>query len=290
MAAATKYRPVIGIDPGLPMEVYRQAEGVAASDLKNLQRSPAYAHMREHTTSPALEWGTAVHTAVLEPEELEKRYRTDPECPEPGGYPQGWRNTKAYKAAKAELVAERGVEGVLSGDQMDGLRQIQRNVARNKIGAQLHELGGLREASVFAWDEARELWRKCRPDWYIPAARMVVDVKTAQDHRARAFSRACLTYGYHQSAAYYIDTMNAAGCDVEHYVFLVVASDAPYEVESYTLDADSIEQGRHDYRRALDEWRDCMNAGHWPGGSGVIEEIRIPEYAINYHEDADQWR
>jgi exodeoxyribonuclease VIII len=273
-----------GLTEGVPMEDYREAEGVSASDLKNLQRSPLYARMRSHTTTPAQEWGTAVHTAILEPDTLDTRYRVDPEKPEVGGYPAGWRNTNAYKEAKATLLAEPGVEGVLTASQRADLARIQDRVASNQIGRKMHDLPGVREASVLAWDDASDLWRKCRPDWWIPAARMIVDVKTAQDHRPGAFARACHRYGYHLSAAYYLDTFELAGLEAEHFVFLVVSADAPYEVASYTLDDDSIEQGRHDYRAALAEWRDCVNAGQWPGGSDVIEEIRLPAWAIDYFE------
>lgn len=289
MAAAEAPKISAGIVEGMPMADYRAAEAVSASDLKNMQRSPAYAHMKTHTSTPAQEWGTAVHTAILEPDELERRYRLEPEQPADNGA-KVWRATKAYKEGVAALLEQPGVEGVLSADQWESLRWIQRRVAESTIGAKLHDLPGIREASIFGYDEDHSLWRKIRPDWYIAAANMVVDVKTAADWRARGFARACHNYGYHMSAAYYMDTAELAGLVVDHYVFLVVASEAPHEVATYTLDADSIEQGRHDYRRALAEWRECEETGRWPGGSSAIEELRIPEYAIKYHLEEDQWR
>jgi hypothetical protein len=284
MSAATIEQ---GIVAGMEMAPYRAINAVAASDLKNMQRSPAYAHMRTHTTSPAKEWGTAVHTAVLEPDALEARYRIEPQQPEDNAA-KLWRSTKLYKEGKAALLAEPGVEGVLSASELKGLEQIQRNVAQNKIGAKLHEVGGIREASVFAWDDEFDLWRKVRPDWLIETASMVVDVKTDQDYRPGPFARACKKWGYHVSGAYYMDTLSmVVEREIEHYVFLVVNTDAPHEVASYTLDEDSIQQGRHEYRRALAEWHDCAELGRWPGGSDEIGEIRLPEYAITYHMDPE---
>lgn len=275
-----------GIIEGLAMEDYRAAEGVAASDLKNLQRSPAYARMRASTTSPALEWGTAVHTAILEPSELGKRYALDPESPK-GGYPAGWRNTKDYKAARAELMSMDGIEGLLTAQQLEDLAHIQRRVSETEIGSIVSELEGPCEASAFLYDSEFELWRKCRPDKLIPAANMVCDVKTARNHRPRAFARACLDYGYHISDAYYRDTLTELlDTTIDHYVYIVVASDAPYEIAVYTLDADSVAQGRHEYRRGLAEWRECVELGRWPGSTNNIQELRIPEYAINYHQES----
>lgn len=268
------------------MSDYRKAEGVSASDLRNMQRSAAYARLRPFKSTPAQEWGTAVHTAVLEPHTLDDRYRVDPEKPGVGGYPSGWRNTTEYKTAKAALLAEPGVEGLIAGTEWGDLLKIAQNVRENEIGAMLHDLEGTRESSLFAIDEEFGCTRKCRPDWLIPSARMIVDVKTAQDWRPRGFARAAYNYGYHMIAAYYIDTFGLyEAVEVEHYVFLVVASDAPYEVASYTLDRDSIEQGRKEYRIALREWARCSKSDEWPGGSAKIEEIRIPDFAIDYYKE-----
>ncbi|HET6416196.1 MAG TPA: PD-(D/E)XK nuclease-like domain-containing protein [Polyangiales bacterium] len=286
MSAATKVEPFVpteGMHLDLPMEVYRAAEGVAASDLKNMQRSPAFARMRSHVTSPSKEWGTAVHTAVLEPHALEDRYGLDPESPK-GGYPAGWRNTKDYKAQRAELFeTQPTLEGLLTPQEFQDLGRIQTRVRESEVGEMIEGVRGEREASVWHYDDEFSLWRKVRPDYLISAARMVVDLKTAVDHRERAFSRACHNYGYHVSDAYYRDTITAAlDFDVDFYLFLVVASDAPFEVAGYVLDNDSVKQGRHEYRHQLAKWRECEERQRWPGGIHDITEIRLPEYGINY--------
>jgi len=276
-----------GIIEGMSMDAYKANPAISASDLKNMQRSPAFAHMRRkaHSVSTAAqEWGTAIHTAILEPHTLGDRYPVDPESPK-GGYPAGWRNTKEYKSEKFALLDRPGVVGLLTPDQHESLGWIQKRVAENKIGASLHDLTGIREGSFFAWDDEFDLWRKCRPDWYIEHAYMAVDVKSAADHRERPFARACINFGYHVTAAWYLDTMSMSGHSVDHYPFLVINSDAPHEVATYTLDEDSIEQGRFEYRKLLAEWKDCEQLGKWPAGSSEIKELRLPEYAINYHQE-----
>ena len=285
MAAGSITAPTQGMHVGLEMDDYRAMEGVSASDLKNMQRSPAFAHMRGAVSTPAQEWGTAIHTAILEPEDLHKRYALDPEQPADNDA-KNWRATKLYKEMRA--AAEAGSDGFLTAQQFADLEWIQKRVKENKIGASLHEIGGVREASFFAWDEEFGLWRKCRPDWYIAEAHMAVDVKSAADHLPGPFARASARYGYHITAAWYIDTMEMAGHSVDHYPFLVVNSAAPFEPATYTLDQDSIEQGRFEYRRALAEWRDCAELGKWPCGSNEIQELRLPEYAITYHYEENK--
>lgn len=272
---------------GLPMSDYRAAEGVSASDLKNCQRSLAYAKLRPSRETAAKAWGSAVHTAVLEPDQLRSRYGTDPEHPD-GGYPAGWRNTKEYKARRDELM--RAYDGLLTTEEWTSLERIVESVAAHEIGAQLYELEGYREVSIFAPDAESRLTRKIRPDWLIPSANMIVDVKTCRDHRPGPFARACRQYGYHLSAAYYIDTASEA-LPVDHFVLLAINAEPPFEVAAYTLDMDSIEQGRKEYREALAKYAAAKRSGDWPVGSGKIEEIRLPDWSIDYYksEGEDRW-
>lgn len=276
------------IERDMPMSEYRAHPGVAASDLKAMQRSPAYARARESRETKATLFGTAIHTAVLEPDEIEKRYVIDPESPK-GGYPAGWRNAKDYREQVAEIVAS-GVTP-LARDEYEALFVIRGRVHAHEIGKQLHALDGHRECSVFVADEEHSLVRKCRPDWLVPGARMVVDVKSTRNHRAGQFARDCKTFGYHLSAAYYLDTIGEE-MPVEHFVFLAINNTAPFEVAAYTLDSDSIEQGRREYQRELARYAECMSRDAWPAGPALIEEIRLPEYAIDYYreEEMQEWR
>ena len=269
----------------MSMRDYRAAEAIAASDLSAMRRSPAYALLRqgiESVPTPAMKWGTAVHTAVLEPEHFDARYAEDPQCPERGGYPSGWRNTKAYKSAKGEIMGSG--KDILTPGQMHDCKVIAENVRCHRIGRLIESVKTGAECSVFAKDEQHNLYRKIRPDLLCEAAHTVVDLKTSADVVPEAFRRSVLKFGYHRSAAYYLDTLAIAGLSYDHYVFLVVASDAPFEVRAYTLDEDSIEQGRHEYRELLEQYAQCSALDSWPLGPEEIEELRIPEYAINYHE------
>lgn len=246
-------------------------------------RSPAYAKLRPKKATPATDFGTAAHCALLEPDSLRTRYGVDPECPKRGGFPAGWRSTNDYKARRAEVMSATGRVGLLTAEEIEGLDQIVDRLRTNKVGRVIGSVPGQREISVFVPDPMRGLIRKIRPDLWLPAARMIVDVKTARDHRPGPFARSALTYGYHRASAFYLDTMSIE-TDVEHFVFLVINSEPPWELACYTLDIDSIEQGRMEYKRLLDEWKRCEDTGRWPGGSDEITELRIPDYAIDYYK------
>lgn len=276
------------IDYAMTMERYREHPGVSASDLKAMQRSAAYAKARISTDTKATVFGSAIHCAVLEPDQIDTRYAIDPESPK-GGYPAGWRNTKEYKALAANITNS-GIQ-LLAREEYEALSVIRDRVAAHEIGKQLHALDGHREASVFVADEDFGLVRKCRPDWLVPTARMVVDIKSTRNHKSGPFARDCKTYGYALSAAYYLDTIDQE-IPVEHYVFLAVNNTPPFEVAAYVLDQDSISQGRHEYRRELARWAECASRDVWPSGPSTIEEIRLPEWALNYWKDEEtiEWR
>lgn len=275
-----------GIHYGIPAHVYHNADAVSASALDDMERSAAYARAQQLTyraPTAAMEWGTAVHCAVLEPDQLAKRYTEDPQHPD-GGYPAGWRNTKDYRAQKSALVAQ-GF-GLLTPDQLDHLDVIQQNVAANPVAALIAKAQGGAEVSVYAEDVMFGLWRKCRPDLLIPDAGMVVDVKVSADISAHGFARACSTYNYHRRAAFYLDTLKMVS-DVKwaHYLFLVVASDLPYEVRAFTLDVDSIELGTEEYLFLMERYAQCREASAWPLGGESIEEVRLPQYRFNRAEE-----
>lgn len=269
-----------GIHHGVEMDAYRADSGIAASDLSALKRSAAFAQLRRTTINkptPAMQFGTAVHTAVLEPNSFSRIYDEDPQHPEHGGYPRGWRNSKAYKEAVASL--HDAGKTPLSATQMHACEQIRKNVLLHSTGKLIADVQDDVEVSVFAEDQEGRR-RKIRPDMLLSGASMIVDLKTTND--PGAFARTVNKFGYHRSAAYYLDTINLLD-SYEHYLFLVVATDAPYEVSAYTLDEDTIEQGRYEYTNLLAQYSACMESGNWPLPDTGIEEVRLPEYAINYH-------
>ena len=268
---------------GIPMANYLAHPAVSNSNLSNILRSPAFAeydkaHPRGDTDATAL--GTAIHMAILEPERFEEHYQLDP-TDENGGYHHGWRNTKAYKAAKGDILAH-GFQ-ILKQSDLDSCRHICENVWNSAIGHDVLSIADDNEVSVLVDDPEYDLMRKIRPDVVVTAANMLVDIKKTRDIRPSAFARDCASFGYHRTAAWYLDTANLAWDDAQfhHYLFLVVADTPPHEIRGYTLDAESVEFGRAQYRDLLCQWAQCAAEGVWPGSSGRVEELSLPRWVFN---------
>ena len=272
----------------IPEDVYhRDWNALNASTLTYLKRSPLYCRWRlDHPDegTPATDFGSAVHCAVLEPEAFSERYILEPQCP-PERKPRGWHNTNEYKEAKADLHG-RGYK-LLGQKELDGCRTITDRIydTPGEIREILAAKSGT-EVSYVADD--RGLRCKVRPDIEIRDAQMVVDLKTTRNASLGAFERSIYTYGYHRSKPFYLDVMNLEGSvKWEHYLFLCVENTPPFEIALYDLDPAATELGRRDMLNLMVLYEQCLLANNWPGYPTNIQTIGVPNYAY-YEEDADE--
>lgn len=259
----------------MPSEVYHAHEhSVSNSGLKLISRSPAhfkYAPKRESTRSMVI--GSALHMAVLEPELFLDTYVMLHDADD--------RRCKDYKDAKEEF----GEEFVLVSSECEKIEGIMGRIQSNEVVQELLSLPGHNELSGFSTDPDTGVMCRHRFD-KLTNSGIGIDLKTTIDARSDAFSRSIYTYGYHVQAAFYADQYEwVTGKDLEDFVFIVVESESPFAVKMYRLGQESIDIGREQYRRALDEYARCKNTGIWPAyESQEIEEISIPTWAINKYD------
>ena len=271
----------------IPEETYhREWEALNASTLGYLKRSPLYCKWRmEHPDvgTPATDFGSAVHTAVLEPETFSERYILEPQCP-PEYKPRGWHNRTEYKEAKADLH-ERGFK-LLSQKDLDGCRTITDRIYDTP--GEIREILAAKSGTEVSYvADVRGVRRKVRPDIEVADASMVVDLKTSRCALPGPFERSIYQYGYHRSKDFYLDTMNHVTGVFEHYLFLVVENTPPYEVALYDLDPAATALGAREVVELEALYRKCMDSGEWPGYPTHIQTIGVPNWAY-YEETIDE--
>lgn len=288
--------PDAGWHRGVSNEVYHEHwDAVNAGQLSRLAKSPMHLKWwldnREDVTverSKALAIGSAVHCAVLEPHELESRYACDPMDPHLGGYPKGWRNSNAYKAALAELVGLGFTP--LPADDWDVCRRIRESVwSTPSHGLDLLDAADESEVSVVADDPVTGIRCKVRPDLVIRAGRIVGELKTTRSAETWSFERDLYQLGYFRAAPFYVDVVGWADQSMAqaHHVFLVVEKEPPFAFRTFAMDRESADErmvpswelGRRSYRRLLDLYAHCMESGEWPGYPATTEPISIPGWA-----------
>jgi len=152
---------------------------------------------------------------------------------------------------------------------------------------------GKPEQSLFWVDDETGVWRRSRLDWLPDAnswnGRVVIpDLKTADHADPESFGRALHNYGYASQAAFYVDGVLALGlAEDAAFVFVVVEKEPPYLVSFYEPDAEALRIGRERNRRALAIYRDCREAGMWPGYTTDVEQISLPRWVERQHEESE---
>ena len=111
---------------------------------------------------------------------------------------------------------------------------------------------------------------------------VVSDLKfvAASHANPKGFEKAIENFGYHMSAAFYMDGIKAVyGHYPTHWVHVVVEKDAPHCVALYELPGEDIERGRVLNRRAINLFARCLDAGKWPGYADDPKQVGLPIWA-----------
>lgn len=265
-------KPGIYTSDQLSNAQYHAAEGISKSGLDLILRSPAHYRFAERREpSRAMEIGTALHCAILEPDRFSSEYMLLRHVAD--------RRASEYKQA----VAVWGSERVLVASEADRVAGMQESVLSNPNLRPALSSPGRCELSVFATDPETGVLVKCRFD-RINDNGLAVDVKKTQD--LRDFAKAVANYGYHMQAAFYSDVWRwATGEDLRGFVFAAVEEQMPHASAPFVLDDEAMQIGRMLYREALNEYAECLEADEWPGIALPQQEIQLPSWYINQFEN-----
>lgn len=268
----------------MPADQYHAHYAVGHSGLLRIMRSPA--HYTEYISNPpaptpAMMFGTAFHTALLEPERFADTFVVTPKFD---------RRTKEGKAAVEAWEAGNAGKTPLTADQMVAIEKMVANI-KSHTGAAKLLANGLAEMSGFWIDPETGIECKCRPDFLVmdgQAVTGIVDVKTCCDASAEGFARAIATLGYDMQAAFYQEGFEALAGRTVPFYFIAVEKDAPHAVAAYKASDEVIEVGRSKYRAALQLLRWCKDNDRWPAyqPNGEIETINLPRWAANFDVEA----
>jgi hypothetical protein len=106
---------------------------------------------------------------------------------------------------------------------------------------------------------------KARLDIHQEARRQVVELKTT--YSIRAVETAMARYRYPLSAAFYRDLVK--GLSV---IFVFVQTRAPLEVAVIPLDNTQLQEGRAQWRDALQRFDACWQSSEWPEAKSAAPE------------------
>ena len=254
---------------GMSNRDYHRNAALGSTSLKTLAtKTPA--HYRHDQANPkfsdAFTLGTAAHSLILE-QDVSNFVSVDAD---------NWL-TKAAKEAKTAALAA-GQQPLLR-KEVEQVKAMQAAVMAHPLARDLF-IGHKAEESVF-WEEDG-LTLKCRPDAWKPG--LLVDLKTTVNADPNEFGKTAYNFGYHQSAAHYIDGVKAATGEELPFHFVLVEKTEPYLVSVVELDWEAIDLGRALNDRAKRIYRECVESNTWPGYP-PSEPISLPNYAVYATED-----
>lgn len=217
-------------------------------------------HPLDMEPTPAMEFGTAVHSLVLGG---------------PGIVPidaEDWR-TKAAKDARAAVRADGGV--ALLTDDFQRAQNMADAVRAHPVAAKLLSTADHTEV-VIRWEERGV---PCKAKLDLIAGRFGADLKTTDNAHPQAFGRSVAKYGYHTAQAFYTAAMKAAGIVDPRFVFIAVEKQPPHLVSALVLDDYAVSLARQTVNAALELYKTCAETDTWPGYGDALQPVQLPRWA-----------
>lgn len=244
---------------------YHGADAVGKSSLWTLHtKTPAHVSGQEDESNSDMDFGTAVHCAVLEPHRFDAAVIRGPED----------RRGNKWKDALAEHPSSL----VLPSPVFDRVLRLRDTVMRDPIVQNLPSEFAMIEHSAFWMDFETAVKCKCRPDLYRGDQSLIVDLKTTGDATKHTWLKRAMDMGYHVQDAWYSDGWALAdGGDVDTFLFLVIERDPPYAHAIYELGLSERDLGRRIARKALERYATCLKANDWPGHENGVQVMTFPE-------------
>jgi len=265
----------------LPAQAYHSDDAVGSSLIRKLQTSTPM-HTREMLAtpmaSPAMALGTALHAAILEPENDLAQAVVSPDVD---------KRTKAGKEIHAEFELSYQGQGrcIISADQaqqLDGMIAACEKDWRIK-----HSLSACKKREVSVFGEIGGYPAKARLDAWNGHG-MVCDLKTTRDLANLDFEKSIANFGYGMQAAWYRavlrSAMTATGQmlpDDFMFVFLVIETNAPFGTGVFRMRDDVMDCYSDRLVELQNEWWKCKAENKYPGWpQDDVVDIGLPAWAM----------
>lgn len=258
---------------------YHNHQAISRSGVLEFSRSP-YHYFKSYlengrikkNPTPAMTFGSAFHTLMLEPEKFDNEYICKPT---PVLLKDVGREVYDIYKNTLEAIDKMG-KTVLSVDEFDALAEMKKAV-ENHPDANKLITGGQHEASLFWTDEHTGIECKARPDiWH---EEIVTDLKTIASADPKTFQRSMVEGGYHIQAAMIREAIRMnTGKDVKTFAYIVCEKTFPFSVAVYVLDELALEQGHCEFKNILLELKQCKQNNEWQ--SYKTQTISLPAWAI----------
>lgn len=240
--------PATCIIRGMPNDAYHSCKSISKSGLDLFDRSPAHLHFAEpFKSSRAMVIGTAIHTALLEPERFEKEYLLLESVTD--------RRSAVYKDA----IKHTPEENVLVSTEAKNVKSMVETAQANADFQEYARQGYDVELSFFGICSETGVPVRCRFDMITHDGR-ALDLKKTRDARYDDFSRSIMNYRYHVQHAFYSHVYECVtGQQLKSFAFFAVEENSPHTNAIYQLCDESVSIGKQLMLENLNAYASCEN-------------------------------
>tara|TARA_R110000850_G_scaffold1623_1_gene8895 strand:- start:1118 stop:1975 length:858 start_codon:yes stop_codon:yes gene_type:complete len=259
----------------MPNEVYHALPGISKSGLDKVDISPAhYAYAEPNKSTRAMEIGTAIHSAVLEPELFKVDYMLLKDVHD--------RRSSEYKQAVKALGSG---EKVLTGTEADRVTGMQLSAEGNEQWAAMTSRDHYSELSALVQCPKTGVLLRARFD-HIGFDGVAVDLKKTQDARYESFQKSVANYRYHVQDAFYSYVYElVTGKPLEAFWFLAIEENAPNTCKLYRLDDEARAIGRRQFMANLEAYAEADKTGDWVTYDTTAELMSLPAWALDEDDE-----
>ncbi len=263
---------------------YYSLDRMSNSALSNFKKSPRhYLYFKEHSkeATPAMIFGNAFHTFILENDKFEERY-----CCVPPDAPD--RPTNAMINAKkpsessiirvnwwAEFNQKNGGKICLTTDDTEKLKRMADALWKHEPAMDLiNEIGEVEKPLLWK-DDVSGIEMKGKLDGV--HSDFTIDLKTCMNAQPDSFSIDAFNNAYHRQAALYMDGRAENKMNKGDFYFIAIEKEQPHGVSVLKCAKDFIQHGRMVYGGLLEDVRYWVEMGR----PDVGYEWRSP---FGYHD------
>lgn len=237
-------------------ESYHSKIGISASGLKIISDKSVFHFLnKSFKRSAAMDRGTAVHEALLEPENFWKNYHVMPKI-------DGRTKEGKKEKIRQEVLAKNKI--LLSQEDFIIIDNIMKQVKKNDL-AKKYLIGIVEQSHYFKYGGVD---CRCRPDCFDPVEGWISDVKTIREINSKSITNEIRSRQYDLQAVAYSEWLNIP---VTNFTFIFVETAPPYSVEVVALSEQEIKRGEYRFKKAFEDWKFYKE-------TGIVEQIKATEY------------
>lgn len=260
-------------------ESYHRRNGISHSGLKLFREDPRLYHWKyilknwDDERKGYFDFGSAVHQIAL--------------MDNADGIKLIPKNVLSASGSKAggawkQFEEENKKCLLLKQDEYDSVWQCVESIRKHPVAGRLLKMSGDAEYMFCHDDDLLGVELKCKPDKLIPtqSGHIIIDIKTTESVSPRSFASAIVNYEYDCQAYFYKRVLAGIAINVIDFVFIAVSKSAPYSVNCFSIDAESMATAEQLTEAALADISERFASNDWePKNSDQIMKLTLPRYS-----------